>query len=144
MTMHFAGHRMHEAWKDLKYSVRTGEPAYRVRGVTNIFNDPLRTPEEVAIFDASMADLTRLIAGGPSIRLRFHSFSPSGGCRWRKRGSYARHFEANPSLMPSFSISPAQPSARRSKSKTTASQGAAKRWVETSSTRFQAAVTPMF
>lgn len=62
MAMHFAGHRIHEAWKNLEYSVRTGEPVYRLRGVTNIFDDPLRTPEEVAIFDASMADLTRLIA----------------------------------------------------------------------------------
>jgi precorrin-6B methylase 2 len=61
MVMHFAGQRIQESWKDLEYCVRTGEPAFRLRGVTNIFEDPQRTPEEEAIFDAAMADLTRLI-----------------------------------------------------------------------------------
>jgi hypothetical protein len=34
----------------------------RLRGITNIFDDPLRTPEDQANFDAAMADLTRLAA----------------------------------------------------------------------------------
>jgi hypothetical protein len=62
MVMLFAGNRISESWKDLEYCVRSGEPAYRLRGVTDPFLDPLRTPEEEAIFDAAMADLTRLIA----------------------------------------------------------------------------------
>ncbi|HJU28921.1 MAG TPA: methyltransferase [Candidatus Binataceae bacterium] len=62
MVMHFAGNRIQQLWKDLEYSVRTGEPAYRLRGVTDPFLDPLRTPEEEANFDAAMADLTRLAA----------------------------------------------------------------------------------
>jgi orsellinic acid C2-O-methyltransferase len=74
MAMHFAGGRIHEAWKDLEYSVRTGEPVCRLRGVTNIFDDPLRTPEEVAIFDASMADLTRLIAVAVASTYDFTTF----------------------------------------------------------------------
>jgi hypothetical protein len=62
MVMLFAGHRNQESWKDLEHCVRTGEPAFRLRGVTNIFEDLQRTPEEAVIFDAAMADLTRLIA----------------------------------------------------------------------------------
>ena len=62
MVMHFAGDRIRELWKDLEYCVRTGEPAYRLRGITDTFLDPLRTPEEQAIFDAAMADITRLAA----------------------------------------------------------------------------------
>lgn len=61
MVMHFAGQRIQESLKELEYCVRSGEPAFRLRGVTNIFEDPKRTPEEEAIFDAAMADLTSLI-----------------------------------------------------------------------------------
>ena len=60
MAMLFAGNRIQEAWKDLEFCVRTGQPAFRLRGVTNTFEDPLRTPEEEATFDAAMADITRL------------------------------------------------------------------------------------
>ena len=62
MVMLFSGNRVQESWKDLEYCVRTGEPAYRRRGVTDPFLDPLRTPEEEASFDAAMADFTRLAA----------------------------------------------------------------------------------
>lgn len=62
MVMLFAGDRVSESWKDLEYCVRTGEPAYRRRGVTDPFRDPLRTPEEDGSFDAAMADFTRLAA----------------------------------------------------------------------------------
>jgi hypothetical protein len=62
MVMLFAGNRITEAWKDLEYCVRTGEPAYRQRGITDPFLDPLRTPEEQASFDEAMADFTRQAA----------------------------------------------------------------------------------
>jgi SAM-dependent methyltransferase len=62
MVMLFAGTRIQDAWKDLDYCVRTGEPAFRKRGVTDPFSDMTRDPEEAANFDAAMADLTRLIA----------------------------------------------------------------------------------
>jgi SAM-dependent methyltransferase len=62
MVMLFAGNRIAEAWKDLEYCVRTGEPAYRQRGITDPFVDPLRTPEEEASFDEAMADFTRQAA----------------------------------------------------------------------------------
>jgi len=62
MVMLFTGNRITEAWKDLEYCVRTGEPAYRQRGITDPFLDPLRTPEEEASFDEAMADFTRRAA----------------------------------------------------------------------------------
>ncbi len=61
-VMLFAGTRIQDAWKDLEYCIRTGEPAYRQRGVTDPFDDPVRDPEETANFDAAMADFTRLAA----------------------------------------------------------------------------------
>jgi hypothetical protein len=62
MAMLFAGERVQEAWADLEYCVRTGEPAYRRRGINDPFKDPKRTPEETANFDAAMADFTRVAA----------------------------------------------------------------------------------
>jgi hypothetical protein len=35
MTMVFAGKRLQEYWKDLAFCVRTGQPAFRLHGVTN-------------------------------------------------------------------------------------------------------------
>jgi len=37
MVMHFAGLRTQDSWRDLEYCVWTGEPAFRLRGVTNPF-----------------------------------------------------------------------------------------------------------
>jgi hypothetical protein len=62
MVALFAGDRIQDSWKDLEYCVRTGAPAFRKRGIGNIFDDPLRTPEDEANFDAAMADITRLTA----------------------------------------------------------------------------------
>jgi hypothetical protein len=75
MVMLFAGNRINEAWKDLEYSVRTGEPAYRRRGITDPFIDPLRTPEEQESFDAAMADFTRLAAVAVASVYDFSSFT---------------------------------------------------------------------
>jgi hypothetical protein len=60
-VMLFAGERIPDSWKDLEYCVQTGEPAYRRRGVTDPFDDPVRA-DEAATFDAAMADFTRLAA----------------------------------------------------------------------------------
>jgi hypothetical protein len=62
MVMLFSGDRLQESWRDLEYCVRTGNPVYRKRGLDDPFNDPRRTPEETANFDAAMADFTRLAA----------------------------------------------------------------------------------
>jgi hypothetical protein len=60
MVKLFAGPRIQDNWRDLEYCVRTGEPAFRQRGLTDPFTD--RGPEEAADFDAAMANFTRLIA----------------------------------------------------------------------------------
>ena len=60
--MMFAGDWQHDAWKDLEYSVRTGEPMFRQRGFDDLFAEMAGIPEEAANFDAAMADFTRLIA----------------------------------------------------------------------------------
>ncbi len=62
MVMLFAGERSQDAWKDLEYCVRTGQPVFRKRGLDNPFTDPARTPEYAANFDAAMADVARLAA----------------------------------------------------------------------------------
>jgi orsellinic acid C2-O-methyltransferase len=62
MVMLFAGERIQENWKELEYCVRTGNPAYRQRGIEDPFAEPQRTPDEAAAFDAAMADMTRLTA----------------------------------------------------------------------------------
>ncbi len=62
MVMLFAGDRIQDAWKELEYCVRTGDPVFRQRGLDDPFAAPARTPEETANFDAAMADFTRLVA----------------------------------------------------------------------------------
>ena len=62
MVMLFAGERVQNAWNELEYCVRTGEPVFRKRGLDDPFTDPLRSPEDEANFDAAMADLTKLAA----------------------------------------------------------------------------------
>jgi hypothetical protein len=62
MVRLFAGDRIQAAWGDLEHCVRRGEPVFRKRGLDDPFRDPAQTPEENAIFDAAMADLTRLTA----------------------------------------------------------------------------------
>jgi len=60
MVMLFTGERVQNAWGELEYCVRTGEPVFRKRGLDDPFKDPERTPEENANFDEAMADVTRL------------------------------------------------------------------------------------
>jgi hypothetical protein len=62
MVMLFAGERIQHAWSELEYCVRTGDPAFRKRGLDDPFTDPARTPEDNANFDAAMADFTKLAA----------------------------------------------------------------------------------
>jgi hypothetical protein len=62
MMMLFGGGRVQDAWKDLEYCVRTGEPAFRKRGVADPFVEIAQNPEEAANFDAAMGEYTRLVA----------------------------------------------------------------------------------
>jgi hypothetical protein len=60
MVRLFSGERIQDAWRDLEYCVRTGDPVFRKRGLDDPFKDPARTPEDNADFDEAMADFTRL------------------------------------------------------------------------------------
>jgi hypothetical protein len=75
MVMLFAGRRIQEAWNDLEYCVRTGNPAYRQRGLDGPFADPARTPEDQANFDAAMADITKLTAVAVAAAYDFSPFT---------------------------------------------------------------------
>jgi hypothetical protein len=61
MVMLFAGERIQNGWKELEYCVRTGDPAFRKRGIDDPFTDPARSPDDDVVFDAAMADLTKLV-----------------------------------------------------------------------------------
>jgi hypothetical protein len=58
----FTGARIQNAWADLEYCVRTGGPAFRKRGVVDHFAEMAGDPEATAVFDAAMADFTKLAA----------------------------------------------------------------------------------
>jgi hypothetical protein len=62
MVMLFSGVRIQDSWKELEYCVRTGEPAFRKRGIEDPFTEMAKDPEETATFDAAMADFTRFAA----------------------------------------------------------------------------------
>lgn len=64
MVKLFSGPRTQDSWKDLEYCVRTGDPAFRKRGVEDTFVELAQHPEEAADFDAAMADFTKLAAIG--------------------------------------------------------------------------------
>jgi precorrin-6B methylase 2 len=72
MVRLFAGPRVQDNWRDLEHSVRTGEPAYRKRGISANFQD--RDSPEKASFDAAMANLTRTIAVAVAAAYDFTAF----------------------------------------------------------------------
>jgi SAM-dependent methyltransferase len=55
-----AGERVQEAWRELEYCVRTGNPVYRLRGLDDPFQNLSRSPEEEARFDDAMSEPTRI------------------------------------------------------------------------------------
>lgn len=62
LVLLIAGEAVQESWRNLEYSVRTGNPVYRMRGLEDPFQDPARTPEQTARFDEAMSDSTKLAA----------------------------------------------------------------------------------
>ena len=62
MVLLFAGIGIQDAWKELEWCVRTGEPAYRKRGATDPFTEMAKDPAQAANFDAAMADFTKMTA----------------------------------------------------------------------------------
>jgi len=62
MVLLFSGTRIQDAWGELEWCVETGEPAFRKRGVQDTFSEMAQNPEQTAIFDAAMANFTRIAA----------------------------------------------------------------------------------
>jgi SAM-dependent methyltransferase len=71
----FAGIGIQDNWKELEYCVRTGDPAYRSRGLTDPFADLAQRPEEAAVFDEAMASFTNMIAIAVAAAYDFSQFS---------------------------------------------------------------------
>jgi SAM-dependent methyltransferase len=74
LVMFFASEWMQNAWHELEYCVRTGEPVFRKRGLDDPFADPALRPEELANFDAAMADFSRLAASAVAATYDFTPF----------------------------------------------------------------------
>lgn len=70
----FAG-RTQDAWSDLMYSVRTGEPIYPHRFGMDVWAYTARHPEDAALFDEAMADFTRQAAIAVAAAYDFSPFT---------------------------------------------------------------------
>jgi ubiquinone/menaquinone biosynthesis C-methylase UbiE len=66
----FEGEMLSKTWHGLLDSVMTGKTAAQLLGLSNSFDLMSRTPENVRIFNAAMADLTRLVT--PDILLAYN------------------------------------------------------------------------
>ena len=70
----FSGVRIQDAWKELEYCVRTGQPAFRKQGIADPFVEMAKDPEEAANFDAAMAGFTRMAAAAVAWEYDFSPF----------------------------------------------------------------------
>jgi hypothetical protein len=68
------GGRVQDAWSDLLYSVRTGEPIYPHRYGVDGFTYMAQHPEMAAVFDEAMADFTRQAAVAVTAAYDFSRF----------------------------------------------------------------------
>jgi len=57
----FEGEMLSKSWNGMLESVMTGKTAAQLLGLSNSFDLMARSPESVSIFNAAMADLTRLV-----------------------------------------------------------------------------------
>lgn len=57
----FEGEMLSKSWSGLLESIMTGKTAAQLLGLSNSFDLMSRSPENVRIFNAAMADLTRLV-----------------------------------------------------------------------------------
>src|SRR5439155_6452137 len=65
----FEGEMLSKSWNGLFESIMTGKTAAQLLGLNNSFDLMSRTPENVRVFNAAMADLTRLVT--PDILLAY-------------------------------------------------------------------------
>jgi DNA-binding HxlR family transcriptional regulator len=83
----FEGDMLFKSWHGMLETIMTGKTAAHLLGVGNSFDLMARTPSNVGMFNAAMADLTRRDAGcARCLRLRPHR--QPDGCRGRLRRTY--------------------------------------------------------
>jgi SAM-dependent methyltransferase len=73
-VMLFTGIGIQDNWKELEHCVRTGEPAFRLRGLSDPFADIAQNPEQQAIFDKAMATFTSQTAVAVAAVYDFSAF----------------------------------------------------------------------
>jgi hypothetical protein len=71
----FEGELLSKSWTGLIESVRSGKTAAQLLGLNNSFDLMGRSSENVAVFNAAMADLTRIVTPGI---IRAYNFSEAG------------------------------------------------------------------
>jgi O-methyltransferase domain len=57
----FEGEMLSKSWFDMTETIMTGKTAAQLQGFNNSFELMSRSPENIAVFNAAMADLTRLV-----------------------------------------------------------------------------------
>ena len=143
MVRLFAGRRIQDAWSELEHCVRSGEPVFRKRGLDDPFRDPARTPEETAIFDEAMADLTRLTAVAVAASYDLGPFRFLVDVGGGNGALLIGLLEATPHLRGIVSTSPRPRSAPEPRSPPTGWETAARRSAATSSRTSPTGPTPI-
>jgi len=119
----------------LSTASKTGEPAFRRRGLTDVFQDPLSLHLKMTrLSTPQMADLTRPDRDCSRGRLQFQICNDPCGCRRRERRADRRHPESESRFARYLcSINRRRRNAQRRKSRKMVSRDAAKRSAEISS-----------
>jgi SAM-dependent methyltransferase len=74
-VMLFAGVGVQDAWKELEYCVRTGEPAFRKESPdADAFSHLAKNPEMAAVFDEAMATFAPITAAAVAAAYDFSAF----------------------------------------------------------------------
>ena len=74
-VMLFGGEFVQQNWNELEYCVRTGEPAFRAKGLDSVFAALTKHPEQAANFDAAMANITTQHADAVTAAYDFAPFN---------------------------------------------------------------------
>lgn len=91
----FEGEMLSKSWNGMLESIMTGKTAAQLLGLSNSFDLMARSPENVGIFNAAMADLTRLVTSDVLRAYDFSRFShlmDVGGGSGELVGAIAREY----------------------------------------------------
>ncbi len=141
--MLFTGPIVFDAWKDLEYCVRTGEPAFRKNSPDlDAFAAFARDPEAAARFDAAMAAMAPITAAAVAAAYDFSAFRSVVDVGGGNGAILIGILNANPQLRGIVFDQP--PTAERAKKKSPPleSAPAARLSAETSSRKFRPAPMP--